>query len=58
MPIDIEGARLEGTLWTATPELRWRRPKGGDDNDLILEQLFERITGERDWRPVQKMFED
>jgi hypothetical protein len=52
MAIDLESVRLEGAMWTATPQLRWFRPPGGNDNDIRLEQLYERITGERSWRLV------
>lgn len=58
MAIDIESVELEGFLWSATGELRWYRPKGGSDNDIRLEVLWERATGERQWRPVQTMMED
>lgn len=30
--------------WQPTPKLRWFRPKGGTDNDLVLQQLH--------WRPL------
>lgn len=58
MSIDIEGAELEGFLWKPTGELRWYRPRGGNDNDIRLEVLWERATGERQWRIVQTILED
>ena len=58
MPLDLEGAELEGVLWKPTGELRWRRPKGCSDNELVLEILWERATGERQWRPVPTLLED
>jgi len=58
MPIDLEAADLEGMMWKPTGELRWYRPRRGGDNDLQLEVLWERVTGERDWRPVQTIMED
>lgn len=58
MPLDLEGAELEGMLWKATGEIRWYRPRGGSDSDIRLEQLWERVTGERDWRPVPTILED
>ncbi len=58
MPIDLEDAELEEALWQATPRLRWYRPARGDDNDIVLQQMYERVTGERDWRPVQTILED
>lgn len=56
--LDLEAIRLEALQWSATSELRWRRPKRGHDHELILEQLYERVTGERSWRPVPKLLED
>lgn len=58
MAIDLEGAELEGMLWRSVGEFRWYRPKGGTDNDTRLEVLYERVTGERHWRPVQTVLED
>lgn len=58
MTIDVEGAELEGMLWKPTGELRWHRPKNGHDTDIVLEILWERATGERQWRPVQTVLED
>ena len=59
MPLlDNEEVELENFLWKATGELRWRRPKGGTDNDLILEILWERVTGERHWQPIPTLLED
>jgi hypothetical protein len=58
MPIDIEAAELEGMLWKPTGEIRWYRPKGGDDNDKRLELLWERVSGERQWRPIPYFMED
>jgi len=56
--IDLEAAEHEALCWKPTGELRWFRPKYGTDNDLILQQLWERITGEREWREVPKCFAD
>ena len=50
--------REEEWLWKPTPRLRWHRPKGGNDNDIVLEQMYERITGECLWRPVQTILEN
>jgi len=58
MAIDMEAFRLEEAMWIATPRLRWFRPKGGGDADLRLEQLYERVTGERQWRPVPTCLAD
>lgn len=55
---DAEGADIEAMMWRPTGQLRWRRPARGSDTDLILEQLWERVTGERSWRPVPTMHED
>lgn len=57
-PIDLEAVALEAMMWRLTGELRWRRPKGGNDNDLRLEQLWERVTGEREWRVVPTLLEN
>lgn len=58
MPIDLEAARLEEAMWSCTAQLRWHRPKGGNDTDIMLEQLWERVTGERSWRKVPLLMED
>ena len=58
MPIDIEAADLEMMMWKPTGEMRYYRPRGGNDNDLRLELLWERVTGERNWRPVPTILED
>lgn len=58
MALDLEGARLEAMMWRPIGELRWRRPRGCDDNDLLLELLWERVSGEREWRAVPVMMED
>jgi hypothetical protein len=58
MPIDVEGAELEGFLWKPTGEMRWYRPKHADDTQLQLQVLWERATGEREWRPVPTFLED
>ena len=57
-PVDLEACEIEGWMWKPTGELRWFRPKGGNDNDIRLEQLWERVTGERRWRVVQTILED
>lgn len=56
--IDVEGGKLEALMWKPTGELRWHRPFRGDDNDCVLEMLWERATGERSWRPVPTIMED
>lgn len=58
MALDVEGAQLEAMLWKPTGQIRWRRPKGCTDNECVLEQLYERVTGERDWQPVPTLLED
>ena len=58
MPIDLEAVDLEEALWQANPRLRWFRPLKGNDNDIVLQQMYERVTGERQWRPVQTIFAD
>lgn len=58
MAIDLEGAELEGMMWKATGQIRWHRPKGGTDNDTQLEMLWERVTGEREWRVVPTILDD
>ena len=58
MPIDLEAAEIEQMSWSQTMQLRWYRPQGGNDYDMRLEQLWERITGERQWRPIQTVLED
>lgn len=58
MAIDVDSAEFENAVyWHPTMQLRWYRPAGRDDNDIRLEQLWERITGERSWRPVQTILE-
>jgi len=58
VPIDLKDATLEEALWRATPRLRWYRPRHGNDNDIILQQMYERVTGEHDWRTVETLLED
>lgn len=50
--------RLEAGMWRPTPELRWYRPARGDNNDRVLQQLWQRVTGERTWRAVDVVLED
>lgn len=56
--VDMDAVRREEFMWEPTRRLRWHRPKGGSDNDIVLEQLFERMSGECQWRPVQTILED
>ena len=58
MALDLEGTELEGMFWRPCGELRWHRPKGGTDNDIRLELLWERVTGERQWRLIPTILED
>lgn len=58
MPIDPEGAKIEEAMWQCLPQLRWYRPRGATDDEKLLQQLWERITGERHWRTVPYMLED
>jgi hypothetical protein len=62
MPItqdDIAQAEFENSVyWSPTMRLRWFRPPGCGDAEMRLEQLWERITGERSWRPVETIFAD
>lgn len=57
-PIDMDAVKREELLWQPTARLRWYRPKHGSDNDIRLEQMYERVTGECAWRPVQILLED
>ena len=57
-PADLEAARIEEMMWRPTGQMRWRRPANAFDTEKILEQLWERHTGERSWREVQTYFED
>ena len=55
----VEEAEFENQFfWSPTMQLRWYRPPRGDDTQIQLEQLFERVTGERQWRPVQTILAD
>lgn len=56
--IDVEGVRLEALQWYATGELRWLRPPRSMDDDRVLQQLWERTTGEREWRAVPLILAD
>lgn len=58
MPINAEAAKIEEALWQCVGQLRWRRPKGHDDSEMVLEQLWERVTGERAWHRVPTLLED
>lgn len=56
---DIDESEFENSVyWHPTMQLRFYRPKGGNDTDIRLEQLWERITGERTWRLVQTILAD
>ena len=52
MSLDLEACRLEEMQWQPTGGLRWFRPPGADDTEKVLQQLYERNTGERQWRTV------
>lgn len=58
MPLDLEAVELEEAMWQATPRLRWYRPPRANDHDIELQQMYERVTGERRWRPVQTILAD
>lgn len=58
MPLDMGQIEIEAMMWKPTGELRWRRPKGCDDNEKVLEQLFERVTGERRWQTIPTLLDD
>jgi len=58
MGIDVEAVEIEGMLWKPTGELRWFRSAGRDDTEKVLQQLYERVTGERTWRVVPTLLED
>lgn len=45
-------------MWEPTMRFRRYRPRGGNDPDIVLQQLFQRITGEREWRDVPLVMED
>jgi hypothetical protein len=47
----------EESYWKPTPRLRWFRPDGGNDNDIRLQQLFERGL-QSEWRDVPTVFAD
>ena len=57
-PVDLEAMRMEEMMWLPLGGLRWRRPSGASDDEKILEQLYERHTGERVWREVKTYLED
>jgi hypothetical protein len=50
MAVDLEGAEIEAMMWKPTGELRWFNDEPG--SGAQLQQLWERVTGERQWRPV------
>lgn len=58
MPIDLEATVREERMWDAMPRLRWYRPPQGNDTELVLQQLYHRATGEREWRTVQTILAD
>lgn len=58
MPIDMEAVEIEAMMWKPTGELRWYRPSGRDDAEKVLQQLYERVTGERTWRAVETCLAD
>lgn len=58
MSLDVDAMHLEETQWIATPQMRWYRPPRGMDTDIVLQQLWERVTGERSWRVVETCWAD
>lgn len=58
MPFDLKNFEQEEAFWKPTGELRWYRPKHGHDTDRVLEVLWQRFTGERQWRPIPVILED
>lgn len=58
MVVDLEAVERESLCWKPTRELRWFRPKGCDDTEIVLQQLWERVTGERSWHVVPTCLED
>ncbi len=52
MIADGDRPAVRRTSWVPSTGLRWFRPVGGTDNDLRLQQLFERRTGEQEWIDV------
>lgn len=58
MPIDLDAIEIEEAMWMATPRLRWWRPPGGNDCDVVLQQMYERVTGERNWRVIPTVLAD
>ena len=58
MVIDVAGSELEALMWKPTNELRWFRPIGATDTEVILQALWERVTGERQWRDVPTVLAD
>ena len=58
MPIDMEAVELEMLYWKPTGELRFVVPAGHTRDEATLEQLWERVTGERAWRIVPVVIQD
>lgn len=56
--MDGDALGLEVMYWKSTGEIRWFRPPRADDSQLVLQQLWERVTGERDWRNVPTCLSD
>ncbi len=57
-PIDLEAVRLEGLMWSPTEHLRWHHTLVDGAPRSKLEQLWERVTGEKSWRPVGMFFDN
>lgn len=55
---DADKAVVDRMRWTPTGRLRKLLPKGGTDADARLEQLYESVTGELEWRPVPTVVEE
>lgn len=53
-----EPGAASDVYWRPTMQLRWFRPPHAIDSEMHLEQLFERVTGERMWRPVPTVLAD
>jgi hypothetical protein len=56
--INMMEIEAEQRFWEPTAHLRWFRPPGCDDNERVLQQLWERVTGEREWRTVPTCLAD
>ena len=44
--------------WQPTLQLRWFRPQGGTDTDMVLQQAWASLFGKIEWRELPTVLAD